>query len=141
VLVAAEAVGAAAATVQAARDYVAVREQFDRPVGSFQAVQSELADLYGEVASAGAAIRRAVRAVEAGTSADVVTEAAVARLRSGAALRRAARQSLHLHGGVGFTWEHPAHLFLKRSLSDRDHLSDSRSQRDLVAAALLAGLP
>lgn len=137
VLLAAEALGAATATVEAARNYVSVREQFGRPVGSFQAVQGVLADLYGAVAAAGAATRRAVRTVESGASREAAIAAAViARLRTGFALREAARQALHLHGGVGFTWEHPAHLYLKRSLGDRDLLGSVSVQRELVAAAL-----
>ncbi|MEU1663423.1 acyl-CoA dehydrogenase family protein [Streptomyces sparsogenes] len=122
---AAEAVGAADAALGRTVEYVRTREQFGRPIGSFQAVKHRLAEVYVRVEEARSAAYYAAWA--AGRSAAVSgrgpdTGAAVA---SGLALATAleaqlaaAGAAVQLHGGIGFTWEHDAHLYVKRAASD-----------------------
>ncbi|MDX3226374.1 acyl-CoA dehydrogenase family protein [Streptomyces sp. ME19-01-6] len=127
---AAEAVGAADAALERTVEYVRTRVQFGRPVGSFQAVKHRLAEVYVKVEAARSAAYYAAWAVGRPAAAHrtgagpgaVPAEAAVA---SGLALaqaldaqRAAAGEAVQLHGGVGFTWEHDAHLSFKRAASD-----------------------
>jgi len=139
VLAAVEAVGAARAFLDETVRYVSVREQFGHPVGSFQAVQHRAADLHGEVESARAsadwALDVAVRTSRAPT-AELSRAASVALLRSGAALEAVSRQGLHLHGGIGFTWEHLSHLYLKRALGDQSLLGGRSYHLRRLADAL-----
>ncbi|MBI0384934.1 acyl-CoA dehydrogenase, partial [Streptomyces albiflaviniger] len=125
-VLAAEAVGAADAALTRTVEYVRAREQFGRPIGSFQAVKHRLADVYVAVQAArSAAYYAAWAAAEGGgggTHGAGGTEAAVA---GGLALaqaleaqRTAAAEAVQLHGGIGFTWEHDAHLYFKRAASD-----------------------
>ncbi|MFE0627070.1 acyl-CoA dehydrogenase family protein [Streptomyces sp. NPDC058864] len=117
---AAEAVGAASQALAGTVEYVGVREQFGRPVGSFQAVKHRLADLYVQVQAARSAAYYAAWAV--GNPPEQAPDAAVAAplaLAQGLeALRATAGQAVQLHGGIGFTWEHHAHLYVKRAASD-----------------------
>ncbi|MFF4483804.1 acyl-CoA dehydrogenase family protein [Streptomyces sp. NPDC001520] len=129
-VLAAEAVGAADATLARTVDYVRAREQFGRPIGSFQAVKHRLADVYVAVQAARSAAYYAAWAAAQGGAEGAGaalggakgTEAAVA---GGLALaqaleaqRMAAAEAVQLHGGIGFTWEHEAHLYFKRAASD-----------------------
>jgi alkylation response protein AidB-like acyl-CoA dehydrogenase len=108
---AAEAVGAADAALASTVEYVRVREQFGRPIGSFQAVKHRLADLYVRVQAARSAAYYA--AWETGA-----VSARLALAQGLEALRAAAGEAIQLHGGIGFTWEHHAHLYFKRAVAD-----------------------
>ncbi|KQY56154.1 hypothetical protein ASD11_16970 [Aeromicrobium sp. Root495] len=127
-LLAAESIAGAEACLDAALDYARLRSQFGRPIGAFQALQHALADLFGDVVSARAAVGAAVRSVDepGGGAEETVRVAAVA---ASEAYRRAARENVHVHGGIGFTWEHDAHLHLRRALTDRPLLGDPVSHR------------
>ncbi|MGW0293153.1 acyl-CoA dehydrogenase family protein [Streptomyces tuirus] len=122
---AAEAVGAAGRMLERTVEYVGQREQFGRPVGSFQAVKHRLADTYVQVQAARSAAYYAAWAA-ATTSLTVGGTATVREETAGAlalaqaleALRRAAAEGIQLHGGIGFTWEHEAHLYFKRAAGD-----------------------
>ncbi|MFE0421666.1 acyl-CoA dehydrogenase family protein [Streptomyces sp. NPDC058953] len=107
--VAAEAVGAAESALERTIDHVRTRKQFGRPIGSFQAVKHRLADLYVSVGSA-----RSAAAWAAGRPED----AGLALAQALEALRTVAAETVQLHGGIGFTWEHDAHLFFKRAAAD-----------------------
>ncbi|MFD3998017.1 acyl-CoA dehydrogenase family protein [Streptomyces sp. NPDC058583] len=113
VMLAAEAVGAAREALDRTVAHVGAREQFGRPVGSFQAVKHRLADLYVQVEAAGSLTSNAAR--EPGPGPDSGPLALAHALE---ALRATAGESIQLHGGIGFTWEHEAHLFFKRAASD-----------------------
>ncbi|MFD4315207.1 acyl-CoA dehydrogenase family protein [Streptomyces sp. NPDC058548] len=113
VMLAAEAVGAAREALDRTVAHVGAREQFGRPVGSFQAVKHRLADLYVQVEAAGSLTSCAAR--EPGPGPDSGPLALAHALE---ALRATAGESIQLHGGIGFTWEHEAHLFFKRAASD-----------------------
>ncbi|MFE0701540.1 acyl-CoA dehydrogenase family protein [Streptomyces sp. NPDC058872] len=113
VMLAAEAVGTAGAALDRTVAHVGSREQFGRPVGSFQAVKHRLADLYVQVEAARSLLYCAAR--EPGPGPDGGPLALAHALE---ALRATAGESIQLHGGIGFTWEHEAHLAFKRAASD-----------------------
>ena len=112
-LVACEAVGAADRMLGRTVEYVRRREQFGRAVGSFQAVQHRLADVYVQVQAARSAAYYAAWAAAQG---ERVGGLALAQALE--ALRGAAAEGIQLHGGIGFTWEHEAHLYFKRASGD-----------------------
>ncbi|MFJ8593850.1 acyl-CoA dehydrogenase family protein [Streptomyces sp. NPDC093598] len=113
---AAEAVGAAGRVLERTVEYVGQREQFGRPVGSFQAVKHRLADAYVQVQAARSAAYYAAWA--AATPAREETAGGLALAQALEALRHAAAAGIQLHGGIGFTWEHEAHLYFKRAAGD-----------------------
>ncbi|MEU2154650.1 acyl-CoA dehydrogenase family protein [Streptomyces sp. NPDC019396] len=108
-LLAAEAVGAATSALERTVGYVKEREQFGRPIGSFQAVKHRLADLYASVQAARSAAYYAAWDPDAG---------GLALAQCLETLRTVAAEAIQLHGGIGFTWEHEAHHFFKRAASD-----------------------
>ncbi|MEJ8657971.1 acyl-CoA dehydrogenase family protein [Streptomyces sp. MS1.AVA.4] len=108
-LLAAEAAGAAEAALDRTVAYVKEREQFGRAIGSFQAVKHRLADLYARVQSARSAAYYAAWDPGAG---------GLALAQCLEALRIVTGEAIQLHGGIGFTWEHEAHLYFKRAASD-----------------------
>ncbi|MEU9112026.1 acyl-CoA dehydrogenase family protein [Streptomyces sp. NPDC048483] len=118
---AAEAVGAADAALARTVEYVQVRKQFGRPVGSFQAVRHRLADLYVAVRAARSAAYYAAWSAS-GSAGDLRPAepgaAGLALAQALEALRNVAAEAVQLHGGIGFTWEHEAHLYFKRAACD-----------------------
>jgi alkylation response protein AidB-like acyl-CoA dehydrogenase len=96
--------------------YLKERKQFNRPVGGFQALKHRLAQLWLEVVNLRAAARNAAGALTAGTDADVAV--AVAQAYAASVAVHAAEEALQLHAGIGMTWEHPVHLYLKRAKAD-----------------------
>ncbi|MFJ7206939.1 acyl-CoA dehydrogenase family protein [Streptomyces sp. NPDC098789] len=108
-VLAAEAVGAAGQALARTVEYVRQREQFGRAVGSFQAVKHRLADLYVRVQAARSAAYYTAWDPEQG---------ALALAQALEALRVTAGEAIQLHGGIGFTWEHDAHLYFKRAAAD-----------------------
>lgn len=94
-------------------EYVVQREQFGRAIGSFQAVKHRLADVYVQVQAARSAAYYAAWATVHG---ERVGPLALAQALE--ALRTAAAEGIQLHGGIGFTWEHEAHLYFKRAAGD-----------------------
>ncbi|MFI1208717.1 acyl-CoA dehydrogenase family protein [Streptomyces sp. NPDC020802] len=113
-VLAAEAVGAADRVLERTVEYVRQREQFGRPIGSFQAVKHRLADLYVGVQAARSAAYYAAWATAEGQ--ERVGGLALAQALE--ALRVTASEAVQLHGGIGFTWEHEAHLYFKRAAGD-----------------------
>ncbi|KUO14842.1 acyl-CoA dehydrogenase family protein [Streptomyces dysideae] len=112
-VLACEAVGAADRALERTVEYVRQREQFGRAIGSFQAVKHRLADVYVQVQAARSAAYYAAWAVTHGEN---VGGLALAQALE--ALRTAAAEGIQLHGGIGFTWEHEAHLYFKRAAGD-----------------------
>ncbi|MFD7665417.1 acyl-CoA dehydrogenase family protein [Streptomyces sp. NPDC059788] len=115
---AAEAAGAADVALGRTVEYVQVREQFGRTIGSFQAVQHRLADLYVQVQAARSAAYYAAWAVGGPAEAAEPGAPGLALAHALEALRAAAGEAIQLHGGIGFTWEHDAHLYFKRAACD-----------------------
>jgi alkylation response protein AidB-like acyl-CoA dehydrogenase len=112
-LAAAEAAGAARACLDMALAYAKVREQFGRTIGSFQAVKHHLADMLVRSEQAVAVAWDAARVSPGGAEAQLA--AATAATIAVEAYQRNARMNIQLHGGIGFTWEHDAHLYLRRA--------------------------
>ncbi|WP_328504084.1 acyl-CoA/acyl-ACP dehydrogenase [Streptomyces sp. NBC_00457] len=96
--------------------YLKERKQFNRPVGGFQAIKHRLAQLWLEVVNLRAAARNAADALATGEDAEVAV--AVAQAYAAGVAVHAAEEALQLHGGIGMTWEHPVHLYLKRAKAD-----------------------
>ena len=118
--VAAEALGAAEQCLARTVEYVQVREQFGRPVGSFQAVKHLLADVHVGVEAARSAVYYAAWALDgAGVAADgAAAEVLLALAQAMEGLHSAAAVAIQLHGGIAITWEHDAHLYYKRAVAD-----------------------
>ncbi|MFF5534145.1 acyl-CoA dehydrogenase family protein [Streptomyces cinerochromogenes] len=135
-VLAAEAVGAADRILERTVEYAGQREQFGRPIGSFQAVKHRLADVYVEVQAARSAAYYAAWAARQGQRAG-----GLALAQGLQALRRAAAEGIQLHGGIGFTWEHDAHLYFKRAAGDELLFGPVHRLRDRAAetAGLFAG--
>ena len=137
VLVAADAAGGAAKALEMAVAYAKDREQFDRPIGSFQAVKHRAADAWRAVEAARLAVWYAAWAIANG-AADASIAASAAKAIACEAFVKAAADSIQIHGGIGFTWEHDAHLYYRRALADQTVLGDSASHRDAIAADVFA---
>ncbi|GAB2999263.1 acyl-CoA/acyl-ACP dehydrogenase [Amycolatopsis acidiphila] len=136
-LLASEQLGVAQWCLDETVGYVKQRYQFGRPVGSFQALKHRLADLYLELVTARAAARNAADALADGR--DVAIAVAVAQSACASVAVHAAEEAIQLHGGIGMTWEHPAHLYLKRAKSDE--LALGTPGRHRAALAKLVDLP
>jgi alkylation response protein AidB-like acyl-CoA dehydrogenase len=136
VAVAAELVGTARWLLQASVDYARERVQFDRPIGSFQAVQHKLADMALDMERATAAVYYAAMTVDAGDP-DWRRAVHVAKAAAGTAARRAAKDGIQVHGGIGYTWEHDLHLFLRRAVTTERLLGTTAWHHDRLADLLL----
>jgi len=138
VLAACEAVGAAEAAMEMSVDYAKVRQQFGKAIGSFQAVQHKCADMMVRVESARSAAWYAAWAM--GAQRDDARDAAhTAIALASDALTLCARENLQIHGGIGFTWEHDAHLFLKRAQANEALLGSSQAHRAAIADRIVEG--
>jgi alkylation response protein AidB-like acyl-CoA dehydrogenase len=115
-ILASEQLGVAQWCLDTTVAYVKTRYQFARPIGSFQAVKHRLAQLWVEVTQARAVARYAAGCV-ADADPDAPIAAALAQAHCSQVAVRAAEECVQLHGGIGFTWEHPAHRYLKRAKS------------------------
>jgi alkylation response protein AidB-like acyl-CoA dehydrogenase len=134
-----ESVGAARHCLDATVEYLKTRVQFGKPLGSFQALQHRAADLAVDIESATSTAYYAAWAAAA-SPAEVPVVAPLAKAVCTDAAYRVAAETIQMHGGIGFTWEHDAHLYFKRATANRLLLGDSHQQRQLVAvrAGLLA---
>jgi len=138
VLLAAEQVGVAEAAMDLAVAYSKVRHQYGKAIGSFQAIQHRCADMLNRVESARSAMMYAAWAVDAGRpEADMVVATAAAL--AGEAATWVTGESIQVHGGIGFTWEHDCHLYFKRARANLALMGAPHTHRARVAAALLDG--
>ena len=127
-----EQVGAAAAVLEFTVDYLKVRQQFGRPIGSFQAIKHRCADMLVELESARSAAAYASSAIAAGAE-DASVAASIAKVYCSQAFYHIAAESIQMHGGIGFTWEHPAHLYFKRAKSGEVLFGSPASHRERIA--------
>ncbi|WP_328980175.1 acyl-CoA dehydrogenase family protein [Streptomyces canus] len=132
VALAAEQVGVASRALDMAVEYAKVRHQFGRPIGSFQAVKHLLADVLLEVESARAAAHYALLASE-NEDPELPAVASLAKAFCSDACVQATEENIQVHGGIGFTWEHPAHLYLKRAKTSQLLFGDPAYHRELLA--------
>jgi len=135
-LLAVEQVGAAQHLLDLAVDYAKSRLQFGRPIGSFQAVKHRLADMLVYLEHARSSAYHAVWALTDGTD-DPALAASIAQATCSAALSRIAKDTIQVHGGIGFTWEHQAHLYFKRAATDAALLGTAEQHRARVASLVL----
>jgi alkylation response protein AidB-like acyl-CoA dehydrogenase len=119
--------------------YVRERRQFARPVGGFQAIKHRLADLWVAVSQARAVARAAADRLSQQNEAETELTVALAKAVCSDTALKAAQEMVQLHGGIGFTWEHPAHLFLKRAKADSIGFGTADAHR--ASLARLANLP
>ncbi|MFF4871935.1 acyl-CoA dehydrogenase family protein [Streptomyces sp. NPDC000961] len=137
-LLASEQLGLAERCLEDTVRYTRERHQFNRPVGSFQALKHRMARLWLDVVGARAVARAAADALAQGAPDAPLTVAVAQAYCSGVAVR-AAEECVQLHGGIGMTWEHPAHLALKRAKADQIAFGPEGRHQDAIAA--LADLP
>lgn len=137
-LLASEQLGLAQWCLDETVRYLRERHQFGRVVGSFQALKHRLADLWLELVQARAAARNAADALARGHR-EASVAVAVAQAFCAPVAVRAAEECIQLHGGIGMTWEHPAHLYLKRAKADEIALGTPGRHRAALAA--LVDLP
>jgi alkylation response protein AidB-like acyl-CoA dehydrogenase len=114
VLTAADSLGVGERLLEMTVGYVKVREQFGRPIGSFQSVKHKVADMLTTLKGARAATYYAAMALDAGV-ADAAAASSVAKAFTGEGVAALAGEALQTHGGIGFTWEHDLHLYLRRA--------------------------
>src|SRR5579884_2789188 len=132
VALAAEQVGGAQRCLDMSVEYAKVRIQFGRPIGSFQAIKHKCADMLLEVESAKSAAYYAGWAA-AEDSDELPVVASLAKAYCSEAYFHAAAENIQIHGGIGFTWEHDAHLYFKRAKSSELLLGDPTYHRELLA--------
>ena len=135
-LLAVEQVGAAQHLLDLSVEYAKSRLQFGRPIGSFQAVKHRLADLLVDVEHARSTAYHAIWALT-DRSDDPALATSIAQAVCSAALSHVATDTIQVHGGIGFTWEHQAHLYYKRAATDAVLLGSAEEHRDRVAAMVL----
>lgn len=141
-VLAAEQTGLAQRCLDMTVAYVKERKQFARPVGSFQGLKHRLADLWVSVTQARAASRYAAACLAAGTLSnpgDAKVAVALAKAYCSDTAVQAAQECVQMHGGIGFTWEHTPHLFLKRAKADSIAFGTADAHR--AALASLVNLP
>jgi alkylation response protein AidB-like acyl-CoA dehydrogenase len=134
---ASEQLGAMAACLLMTAEYAKIRIAFGRPIGSFQGVKHRLAELWTSWELAHAALRAAARAADE-RPADFPRAASVARIAVSASYVDAAVATVQLHGGIGFTWEHDAHLYQKNAMSQHALFGGPGEQLDRLTALLAA---
>jgi alkylation response protein AidB-like acyl-CoA dehydrogenase len=135
ILLAAEQAGGTARAVEMAVGYAQVRTQFGRPIGSFQAIKHLCADMLTETEAARSAAYYGLYAL-AEQDQDVPLAASLARVYCSQAYSRVAGSNIQVHGGIGFTWEHPAHLYLKRAKASEAMFGTPGYHRELLAGQL-----
>ena len=147
-LAAARQLGGGRAVLERTIAHVQTREQFDRPIGTFQAVQHQLADVATDLDATDLAVAQAAWAVDAGTPRSQAQRlAAIASLSASAAFRRATLVAHQLHGGMGFVLDSPLHLWSARAVADptvpmaRRHLLDKLCEASGITADSIPVLP
>jgi alkylation response protein AidB-like acyl-CoA dehydrogenase len=137
VALAAESTGVAQRAMEMAVAYAKDRQQFGRPIGAYQAVSHRCAQMLLETENARSAVYGAAWAADAEPE-SLPVAASMAKAYASDAGWRVPDASIQVHGGIGFTWEHDLHLFLKRGKANAAMFGDARWHRDRVAGAVLA---
>ena len=136
VALAAEMVGGAQACLEMIVEYARLREQFGVPIGSFQAIKHRCANLYVLVEAAREAVQSAAEVADGAETEPLVACAAAAKLAASDAFVLAASEAIQLHGGIGFTWDHDAHLYFRRAKVDAQLLGSRADELTRLADAL-----
>ncbi|WP_431231821.1 acyl-CoA dehydrogenase family protein [Mycolicibacterium psychrotolerans] len=136
VAIACDSLGVAEAMLATTVSYVTMRHQFDRPIGSFQAVKHACADMYVAIAVSRQLVRAAVHAV-AGNQSDAGVAAAMAKSYACSTAVDVAGTAMQLHGGIGYTWESGVHVYLKRAALNRSLFGSPAAHRHQLAQRYL----
>jgi alkylation response protein AidB-like acyl-CoA dehydrogenase len=129
---AAEMVGGMQRTLDITVDYAKTRKQFGKPIGSFQAVQHQCADIYLETESARSAVYYAAWALEQHAP-DAAAAVSIAKLYASDASRTVGNRGIQVHGGMGFTWENDLHLYYRRAKASETMFGDATFHREQLA--------
>ena len=135
IALAAEQLGGAQRALDMAVEYAKIRHQFGRPIGSFQAIKHRCADLLLEVESLRSAVGYAAAAV-AEDSPEIPVLASLVKAYASETYFHVAAENIQIHGGIGFTWEHDAHLYFKRAKSSELFLGDGSYHRERLATRI-----
>ncbi len=135
VALACEQVGVAERALDMARDYALLRTQFGRPIGSFQAIKHKLADVLLELEAARSAAWFGLWAADARPD-ELPVVASIAQATCSAAAYLATAENIQVHGGIGYTWEHPAHLYFRRATTSRMWLGDPAGHYERLLSRL-----
>jgi len=133
IALAAEQVGAAEMCLDMSVEYAKVRKQFGRAIGSFQAIKHKCADMLTMVESARSAAFYASAVAAQGKQSDLSEVASSAKAFCSDTFFHCAAESIQIHGGIGFTWEHPAHLYFKRAKATESLFGEPSFHRERVA--------
>jgi len=131
--IAADSLGGATRALEMAVEYSKVRQQFGRPIGSFQALQHMAAEMVSEVEPSRSLVWHAAYAFDRRPR-EAARAAAMAKARLGDVYSRTVNRSVQMHGGIGFTWEHDLHLWFKRARWNEVAFGDPAYQRERLAA-------
>jgi alkylation response protein AidB-like acyl-CoA dehydrogenase len=133
---AAELVGGMQRTLDLTVEYAKTRKQFGKPIGSFQAVQHQCADMYLETESARSAAYYAAWALQE-NSPDAAAAVSIAKLYASDAARTVGNRGIQVHGGMGFTWENDLHLYYRRAKASETMLGDASFHRERLARLVI----
>jgi alkylation response protein AidB-like acyl-CoA dehydrogenase len=133
---AAELVGGMQRTLDLAVEYAKTRKQFGKPIGIFQAVQHQCADMYLETESARSAVYYAGWALEE-NSPDAANAVSIAKMYSSDAARTVGNRGIQIHGGMGFTWENDLHLYYRRAKASETAFGDATFHRERIASLVI----
>jgi alkylation response protein AidB-like acyl-CoA dehydrogenase len=133
---AAELVGGMQRILDMTVEYAKTRKQFGKPIGMFQAVQHQCADMYLETESSRSAVYYAGWALEE-NSPDAATAVSIAKMYASDAARTVGNRSIQIHGGMGFTWENDLHLFYRRAKASETAFGDATFHRERIASMVI----
>ena len=132
----AELVGGMQRTLDITVEYAKTRKQFGKPIGTFQAVQHQCADMYLETESSRSAVYYAGWALEE-NSPDAATAVSIAKMYASDAARTVGNRGIQIHGGMGFTWENDMHLYYRRAKGSETAFGDATFHRERIAAKVI----
>src|ERR1700677_4220209 len=132
----AEMVGEMQRTLDVTVEYAKTRKQFGKPIGMFQAVQHQCADMYLETESARSAAYYAAWALEENTP-DAAVAVSIAKMYASDAGRTVGNRGIQIHGGMGFTWENDLHLYYRRAKASETAFGDATFHRERIASAVI----
>ena len=133
---AAELVGGMQRTLEITVEYAKTRKQFGKPIGMFQAVQHQCADMYLETESSRSAVYYAGWALEE-NSPDAATAVSIAKMYASDAGRTVGNRGIQIHGGMGFTWENDVHLYYRRAKASETAFGDATFHRERIASMVI----
>jgi alkylation response protein AidB-like acyl-CoA dehydrogenase len=132
----AELVGGMQRTLDITVEYAKTRKQFGKPIGTFQAVQHQCADMYLETESARSAVYYAGWALEENSS-DAAIAVSIAKMYASDAARTVGNRGIQIHGGMGFTWENDVHLYYRRAKASETAFGDATFHRERIASVVI----